>query len=159
MKTDLTAPPSAGAAAPVLEPSLAAPATSAGWRWALVAGGAVALGLAAGCEKIWDLDVPWHLAAGDWMLAHGAILRQDYWSTGAPRPWMDVYWLFHLLMSWLHGWGGFEALVGLKMAMLGGVVAVLALAGRKRAARRCWGCCWGCWWWPFNRASAPGRSR
>lgn len=75
-----------------------------------------------------DSDTFWHIRAGQWMLAHHAVLDHDIFSlpfTG--RPWDTQEWLSEILMAgafqfW--GWSGVAILTGLAMAA---AVALLAL--------------------------------
>src|SRR5438270_93038 len=53
-----------------------------------------------------DGDTGWHIRAGEWMLHHGRIARQDFFSYTLPgRPWFAWEWLSELSMAWLHRWG------------------------------------------------------
>ncbi|MEI6210043.1 MAG: hypothetical protein WCR06_00315 [bacterium] len=61
-------------------------------------------------RPISDTDVLWHLRTGQWMLAHGDVIRQDVFS--AMRlgcEWVSVPWLYQVMLAKLHaalGWGG-----------------------------------------------------
>ena len=67
-----------------------------------------------------DGDTFWHLAAGRWMIAHGAVPASDPFSyTFVGRPWVAHEWLSEALMAgaWLAaGWGGVMLLTGLAAA-------------------------------------------
>src|SRR5437762_12672965 len=53
-----------------------------------------------------DGDTGWHIRAGDWMMTHGQVPRQDFFSFTRPgRAWFAWEWLSELLMAWLHRWG------------------------------------------------------
>ena len=47
-----------------------------------------------------DGDSYWHIRAGQWMIAHGAVLRADPFSTtAAGAPWHTQEWLAEILMA------------------------------------------------------------
>ena len=76
-----------------------------------------------------DGDTFWHLAAGQWMLDHGQVLRTDVFShTAAGRSWNTHEWLAEVLMALAFragGWSGVVILYGLAAA-----AAMAALAQR-----------------------------
>jgi hypothetical protein len=69
-----------------------------------------------------DGDTFWHVAAGRWMIAHGAVPAADPFSfTFAGQPWMAHEWLSEVAMAlaWLAaGWSGVMVLTGLAVAAL-----------------------------------------
>jgi tetratricopeptide (TPR) repeat protein len=107
------------------------------WSWSNLAVGAVIVMAAViACQKIANEDIPWHLASGQWMLEHGRVLDHDPFSThdagtAGDKPWVNVHWGFQVLVAGLHKVGGYWALVGMKMLVLGGFAAVLALGLRR----------------------------
>src|SRR6185369_10507975 len=53
-----------------------------------------------------DGDTGWHIRAGEWILRHGRVPRQDLFSfTRAGEAWFAWEWLSEILMAWLHHWG------------------------------------------------------
>lgn len=47
-------------------------------------------------------DVYWHLAAGQWMLGHHAVIRHDVFSYTVPgHPWLAEEWGFEVMLAWL----------------------------------------------------------
>jgi hypothetical protein len=74
-----------------------------------------------------DGDTFWHLAAGRWMIAHGAVPATDPFSfTFAGRPWMAHEWLSEVAMAgaWLAGgWSGVMLLTGLAAGALTALMA------------------------------------
>ncbi|MCW2282850.1 hypothetical protein M2323_000615 [Rhodoblastus acidophilus] len=67
-----------------------------------------------------DADSFWHLAAGQWIVAHGAVPTTDVFSFSAPREvWHAHEWLTEILFAGvfrLFGWSGLAALSGLAVA-------------------------------------------
>lgn len=67
-----------------------------------------------------DGDTYWHVRAGQWMLAHRAILMRDPFSLAlAGRPWDAQEWLSEIAMAGafgMFGWSGVAVLTGLAMA-------------------------------------------
>lgn len=87
-----------------------------------------------GCFPMSDFDVWWHLRTGQLILQTWHIPRVDNLTyTNAGRPWIDLYWLFQILIALLYKVGGVHALVLLK-AIGGTVVVMLALRSRRAGA-------------------------
>jgi hypothetical protein len=80
-----------------------------------------------------DGDTYWHIRAGQWMIAHGAVLRADVFSYTAPgTPWHTQEWLAEILMAlaWAaQGWPGIHLLFA---ACAGLTAAAIAFFVRKR---------------------------
>ena len=89
-----------------------------------------------------DGDTYWHLAAGEWMLRHGAILHADPFSYTAPgHAWDTHEWLTEVLMAGVFGalgWSGLQLLfapaaalvalvMGLELSRKLGVVGWVAM--------------------------------
>jgi hypothetical protein len=73
-----------------------------------------------------DGDTYWHIRAGEWMIAHGAVLRADVFSyTAAGARWHTQEWLAEIVMalSWRAGWPGVHLLFAACAALTAGVVA------------------------------------
>lgn len=73
-----------------------------------------------------DGDTWWHIRAGQWMLAHHAVLRADVFSyTVAGQPWHTAEWLAEIVMAlaWAGGWMGEHLLFGLAAALTAGTAA------------------------------------
>jgi len=72
-------------------------------------------------------DTWWHLAAGDWILAHHSAPHVDPFSFSmAGRPWVAHEWLSEVFMALAFraaGWGGLALLIGLAF---GATMAILA---------------------------------
>jgi hypothetical protein len=75
-----------------------------------------------------DSDTLWHIAAGNWILAHGAIPRTDPFSYSfAGHPWVAHEWLSELLMAIayrLGNWGGILILFGAAASLALGLLAI-----------------------------------
>jgi hypothetical protein len=73
-----------------------------------------------------DSDTYWHIRAGEWMLAHGQVLRADPFShTAANAPWHTQEWLAEVIMAlaWRGGWPGIYLLFAAAAALTAGIVA------------------------------------
>jgi hypothetical protein len=111
------------------------PAADAPWRgWLIAAALALAVAAAAATfTEVFNYDIFWHLASGDWMLAHGRVLGTDPFSIDPLPQWVNVHWLFQVIVSSLYAAGGFAALVGLKTVLAVATVIILAAACRRDA--------------------------
>lgn len=73
-----------------------------------------------------DGDVSWHIATGQWIIAHQAIPTVDPFSfTWAGKPWVAIEWLAELAMAaafGLAGYAGIAALATLALGALHGLV-------------------------------------
>ena len=78
-----------------------------------------------------DSDTYWHIRAGEWMLAHGQVLRADPFSyTSAGAPWQAQEWLAEIVMAlaWRGarfpgGWPGIHLLFAAAIALAAGIAA------------------------------------
>jgi hypothetical protein len=96
----------------------------------LVLAALLALMFFLGCFPMADFDVWWHLRTGQLILDQGAVPRVDVFTyTNAGRAWVDVYWLFQIVIAGMYRLGGASALVSLK-AVAGTAVVALALLAR-----------------------------
>src|SRR5438128_200256 len=74
-----------------------------------------------------DGDTYWHLAAGDWMIAHREVLRRDVFSfTHAGQPWDTHEWLTEVLMALAFRLGGWNGLLLLAASAAAGAAALVA---------------------------------
>ena len=84
----------------------------------------VALGSASGIFN--DGDVSWHIATGQWILAHGQVPRVDPFSfTMNGHPWVAYEWLAEVIYAAgfnFAGYAGVSAIVILAMMILHGIV-------------------------------------
>ena len=81
----------------------------------------ICLANGSGLPLLADPDSHWHIAVGNWMLAHGTVPTVDTFSfTFAGQPWIAKEWLSQLLMSVafkLGGWGGVTVLAAAALAV------------------------------------------
>ncbi|HEX3430256.1 MAG TPA: hypothetical protein VHT03_05160 [Rhizomicrobium sp.] len=80
-----------------------------------------------------DGDTFWHIRAGQWMLAHRALLDHDVFSRAFyGKPWITQEWLSEIVMAGsyqLAGWSGVAILTGCAMAATAMLLALYL--GRK----------------------------
>ena len=82
--------------------------------------------------SITDGDIFWHLAAGREIIARRAILFTDPFAYTLPaQPWIDVHWLFQVIVYLFERTGGLRLLLAVKMAVVSGAVFLLFCAFRK----------------------------
>ncbi len=121
---------------------LQSPADNHPNRWAIIVAIALALCAAASClTLVWDSDVFWHLAGGDWMLRHRQVLGIDPFSIDPEPQWVNVHWLFQLTIASLHAIGGFELLSIMKAVLGAAVLLAFALALRRHVSPAWLGLC------------------
>lgn len=66
-----------------------------------------------------DGDVSWHIATGQWILAHGQIPRTDPFSfTWAGKPWVPIEWLSETIMAATYQLAGYSGISALATAAL-----------------------------------------
>lgn len=102
------------------------PALAPALGFALFAGlaGFALAGFAPGLLN--DSDTYWHIRAGEWMLAHHALLKSDVFSyTAANAPWHTQEWLAEIVMAlaFRGGWSGIHLLFACAAALTAGVTA------------------------------------
>ena len=106
--------------------------------WIISALAAVAAAYAA-CFAVMDTDLWWHLAAGRLMVAeHRWIFSDPFAADTFGRPWVDVHWLFQVLVYLLHRRGGIAAVVFAKIALVGLGVGLGVRSLCARLARPLW---------------------
>jgi hypothetical protein len=73
-----------------------------------------------------DGDVSWHIATGQWILAHGQIPRTDPFSfTWAGKPWVPIEWLAETIMASAYRFAGYSGISALATAALIALHAVI----------------------------------
>jgi hypothetical protein len=111
--------------------SIRSSAVTLGFSWPLIVALSALFGvlllLPAG-RGLEDGDTYWHIAAGDWMIAHWSIPAGDPFSYSMPgATWITQEWLSQVVMSTVYGVGGWAA-----VQVLGVTSFALALAGLTR---------------------------
>jgi tetratricopeptide (TPR) repeat protein len=91
-----------------------------------------AAALSAGLTNVWNSDIHWHLAGGEWMLRNFRVLGHDPFSIDPEGQWVNAHWLFQVVAAALHAIGGFELLSFAKAATAVALVLILALALRHK---------------------------
>ena len=73
-----------------------------------------------------DGDVSWHIATGQWIIAHGQVPRTDPFSfTMSGQPWIAYEWLAEVIYAVgfdLAGYAGVGAIVAVALMILHGIV-------------------------------------
>jgi hypothetical protein len=80
----------------------------------------------------YDIDIFWHVKAGEWMAEHQAFPTTDLFNYQHPeREWVTFQWLYQVAAHALHSVGGFQALKVANIALLAlGFLLVWRLAWR-----------------------------
>jgi len=72
-----------------------------------------------GWAQIYDGDIGHHLKAGEWMTAHGEILKRDIFSyTAYGNPWLNHSWLAQIILYGIYCLGGIDGLIFFKIIIL-----------------------------------------
>jgi len=99
----------------------------------------VVVGLAAlvvfttGFHSLVDPDVWFHLASGRWILAHGFPKLDPFSYPSADQPYVDLHWLFQLVLLGAYRLAGERGLVLLACALLAGAYFLVYKATRRVA--------------------------
>ncbi len=81
-------------------------------------------------QRIKSLDYWWHLRTGQLIAEWGGVPVLDPYSYSVPSArWLDVTWLHQLLLHGLYSLGGHDAVVLAQVAIVLGIVALVANAG------------------------------
>ena len=91
--------------------------------------------------SVLDLDIWWHLKAGDWIVQHRAVPHTGLFSwTAADRPWVAYSWGYEVLMSRAYAWFGLVG-VGVYGTLLTLGVAYFIYWMARRLSGRFWLAC------------------
>lgn len=94
---------------------------------------AVLLGTSLAVRRLGDFDTWWHLASGRWIVAHHAVPATDTLSFTVPdHAWVNLQWLFDVLVYGVYSLGGAPLLV--LASALGLTVGVALLVGNVRSS-------------------------
>jgi tetratricopeptide (TPR) repeat protein len=86
------------------------------------------------CHELFDPDVWWHIRGGQWIRAHRGVPGLDPFTFGsADRVWVDLHWIFEVLLSYAYEGGGVPALI-VVTAMTATAAFVTAQTGTRRGA-------------------------
>ncbi|HIA04430.1 MAG TPA: hypothetical protein EYN66_21475, partial [Myxococcales bacterium] len=69
-------------------------------------------------RPIWDIDIFWHLSAGQWMWEHQSIATTDFMGIDPNRPWISFQWGYQVLVYLLYETGGYPLLRVLHAALM-----------------------------------------
>jgi hypothetical protein len=85
-----------------------------------------------GCQELFDSDVWWHVRSGQWIWQNGRVPALDPFTfASANRPWVDLHWLFQLLLAGAHRLGGAAGMILFASSVCATVILV-GLTARDR---------------------------
>ena len=94
----------------------------------------LAFTLATSAREVVQVDPFFHLAAGEWILDHGALPRQNVFLSSHPEAaFTDHEWLPQIVMALVYRSAGWSGLSLIKLATVLGFVT-LVLLGPRRAS-------------------------
>lgn len=88
--------------------------------------------LAVTLTYVWNFDIHWHLASGQWMLQHHRPLGHDPFSYDPPPQWLNGHWFFQVVTAALFSLGGWAALSIEKAFCAALAMFIFAMSLRKR---------------------------
>src|SRR5688572_10585728 len=95
----------------------------------------VAFGIWTALETVSATDLYWAMAAGRWIVGHGAIPRTDVFSyTYGGAPWSNQEWLTQVLFWELYQHGGGTAVALFRIVVTIGLLGLAAWLGWRRGA-------------------------
>src|SRR5258706_2518670 len=105
---------------------------SAGWCGL----GLLVLLCASFCQtQLAEVDLHWHLLAGERILQDRQAPRVDRFTyTSGGRPWVDLHWLYQVLLALVYRAGGWAGVDVLKTVCITGAFVLSLLAGARRGA-------------------------
>jgi hypothetical protein len=84
-------------------------------------------------RPIWNIDVFWHMAAGDHILTHGALPTRDIFSAITPdRSWVTFQWGYEVMVHLLDRLGGLGAVRILHAGVVVGALTLMWWGCRRR---------------------------
>ena len=102
-----------------------APAGSGGLGWAAL-GAVFALVAVLAWRAVGELDLGFHLRAGEWILANRWPRLDPFTYTVSDRAYVDLHWLYQVALVGLFRLGGSAALVAAHAALILAAFAVVA---------------------------------
>ncbi|MEO2011584.1 MAG: hypothetical protein ABGX22_23120 [Pirellulaceae bacterium] len=65
-----------------------------------------------GCTPMWNFDIWQHIRTGQLILERQSVPYVDWYSfTDSDRPWLEMHWLFQIVVAKLFAWGGINLLI------------------------------------------------
>jgi hypothetical protein len=103
----------------------------------------VAAAFALGCQKLYDADVWWHLRAGQWIWANRRVPALDPFTfASVDRPWIDLHWLFQLILAAIYVIGGVPGMIVMTAAAYACVFLIAWTARDRRWPSWIVAACW-----------------
>lgn len=107
---------------------------AARWLDVGILAGSLGLAFALGAFRMRDTDFWWHLKTGDLIRQTWRFPVADWYTFGAAgHAWIDLHWLFQVLLSWGYERGGVPVLNLAKCAITCAALAVLLVPMRRDA--------------------------
>ncbi|HZW29556.1 MAG TPA: hypothetical protein VFF52_02550 [Isosphaeraceae bacterium] len=98
---------------------------------------------ALGCQELYDPDVWWHVRAGQWIWEHRAVPTRDPFTfASADRPWVDLHWLFQVILAAAFAAGGVPGMILMASAACAAVLLVVVTARDRRWPSWVVAACW-----------------
>lgn len=116
---------------PVPSTVVDAPPAGPRWAWTLALVGIAALFLTLSLQRIWASDLWWQLRTGQHILEHGFPTTDALSFTASTRPWIELRWMFCVIVYKLYSIGGPGALIVFESIMLASAFGVYAFSARK----------------------------
>jgi tetratricopeptide (TPR) repeat protein len=103
----------------------------------------VTIAVLLGIYELSDTDIWWHIRGGEWILDHRRPPRLDPFTFGsADRIWIDLHWLFEVVVALVFRIAGIPAVIFLAAAASGLALAIALVAQpHPRSVPLC-GLCW-----------------
>ena len=93
----------------------------------------LALVFSLSLHKVYDPDFWMHVAAGEYLWKTHTVLHANMFSFTYPqREWIDVYWLYELVLSWFWQWGQAAAVTAFRIVLVFALVTLVFLGFRNR---------------------------
>ena len=85
----------------------------------------VAAAFLLGCQELSDADVWWHVRSGQWIWSHRSVPVLDPFTfASANRPWIDLHWLFQLMLAGSYALGRVPGMILLASAAWASLILV-----------------------------------
>ena len=96
-----------------------------------------------GCQQMFDSDVWWHVRTGQWIWEHKSVPTLDPFTfASSNRPWLDLHWLFQLMLAGALGLGGVPGMILLASSICATVILVGLTARDRRWPMAVTAACW-----------------